>query len=183
MRVVILAPPMSQVLDITGPLEPELRKACDELLGKILSASTGVRRIPYTPEVLPAGVDLAFTFAGLEEAAENRALTMGELRSWMEENLHGDLSVSALASRCAMSPRHFARIFLRETGATPARFVERLRVESASRRLEESADTVGQIAASCGFGSADSMRRVFVRLHGHTPSELRASRQRLPVFG
>jgi len=77
-----------------------------------------------------------------------------------------------------MSPRHFARVFLRETGTTPARFVERLRVETASRRLEESADTVDQIAASCGFGSADSMRRVFVRVLGTTPTDFRVERQR-----
>lgn len=109
--------------------------------------------------------------------ADRRALR--ELQGWMVENLRADLSVSALADRCAMSPRHFARLFVRETGTTPARFVERLRVESASRRLEESTDTVDQVAASCGFGSADSMRRVFVRVVGRTPTEFRALRQRL----
>ena len=101
-----------------------------------------------------------------------------DLQTWILDHLCDDLSVAALADRCAMSPRHFARVFLRETGTTPARFVERLRVESASRRLEESADTIDQIAASCGFGSADSMRRVFVRLLGSTPTDFRSSRHR-----
>ena len=94
------------------------------------------------------------------QIADRNALR--ELQTWILEHLREPISVSALADRCAMSPRHFARVFLRETGMTPARFVERLRVESACRRLEESADTVDQIAASCGFGSPDSMRRVFV---------------------
>ncbi|HEX3581743.1 MAG TPA: GlxA family transcriptional regulator [Thermoanaerobaculia bacterium] len=123
----------------------------------------------------PAGQPQLSTALTLQ-FADRRALR--DLQSWMVENLRADLSVSALADRCAMSPRHFARVFLRETGATPARFVERLRVESASRRLEESADTIEQVSASCGFGSADSMRRVFVRLLGHTPSELRTGRKR-----
>ena len=96
-----------------------------------------------------------------------------DLQTWMMENLRDDLSVPALASRCAMSPRHFARVFSRQAGTTPARFVEKLRVESACRRLEESTDTVDQIASSCGFGSADSMRRVFVRDLGVAPSEYR----------
>lgn len=100
-----------------------------------------------------------------------------ELQTWILDHLREPLSVAALADRCAMSPRHFARVFLRETGTTPARFVERLRVESACRRLEESADTLDQIAASCGFGSADSMRRIFVRVLSKTPSGFRAARQ------
>ena len=101
-----------------------------------------------------------------------------ELQTWILDHLREHLSVSDLADRCAMSPRHFARVFLRETGTTPARFVERLRVERACARLEESADTVDQIAASCGFGSADSMRRVFVRVLGCTPTDFRSERQR-----
>jgi len=101
-----------------------------------------------------------------------------ELQTWILDHLREQICVSALADRCAMSPRHFARVFLRETGMTPARFVERLRVESACRRLEESADTVDQIAACCGFGSADSMRRVFVRVLGSTPTDFRSDRQR-----
>lgn len=110
------------------------------------------------------------------QIADREALR--DLQPWILDHLRNDLSVAALASRCALSPRHFARVFLRETGTTPARFVERVRVESASRRLEESADTVDQIAASCGFGSADSMRRVFVRVLGTTPTDFRVERQR-----
>ena len=72
-----------------------------------------------------------------------------------------------------MSPRNFARVFGREVGVTPARFVETTRVESARRRLEESADGVEAVAARAGFGTAESMRRAFLRTLGVPPSAYR----------
>jgi transcriptional regulator GlxA family with amidase domain len=86
-----------------------------------------------------------------------------DLPEWIVEHLEGDLSVEALASRAAMSPRNFARVFVRETGATPAKFVERARVERARRLLEEGATSVEEVASECGFGSAERMRRTFRR--------------------
>ena len=71
------------------------------------------------------------------------------------------------------SERNFARVFTRDVGVTPARFVERARVEGARRRLEESADGVEMVAARCGFGSAEVMRRAFLRLLGVPPSAYR----------
>ena len=62
-----------------------------------------------------------------------------------------------------MSPRHFARVFTHEIGMTPGQFVEKARVEAARRRLEESPHGLKTIAADCGFGSADTMRRAFLR--------------------
>jgi transcriptional regulator GlxA family with amidase domain len=106
------------------------------------------------------------------QAADRRAIR--DLQSWIVENVGDDLSVAALADRAAMSPRHFARMFLQQTGSTPARFVERVRVETATRRLEESDDSIDQIAAGCGFGGADSMRRSFLRVLRTTPREFRA---------
>ncbi len=96
-----------------------------------------------------------------------------ELQTWIVEHPHADLSVDALARKVAMSPRHFARVFGREVGATPARFVERARVEAARRRLEESDDGVERIAADCGFGSAETLRRAFVRRLRVTPADYR----------
>ncbi len=64
---------------------------------------------------------------------------LAEVQGWIADHLDDDLSVARLAERAAMSPRHFARVFRAETGVTPARFVERARVEQARRRLEESA--------------------------------------------
>lgn len=83
-------------------------------------------------------------------------------------------SVEALARRAAMSPRHFARVFVAEVGTTPARFVERVRVEAARRALEESDAGVDGIAGACGFGSAETMRRAFLRTLRVGPAEYRS---------
>ncbi len=99
-----------------------------------------------------------------------------DLQSWIAEHLTADLSVSALARRAGMSRRNFTRVFSAETGSTPARFVEQIRIEAARRRLEESEEPVKQVAAQCGFRSADSMRRSFQRLLKRNPETLRSSR-------
>ena len=93
------------------------------------------------------------------------------LKLWIPDHLREDLSVEALAERCAMSPRHFARVFAAETGVTPARFIERMRVSAAQSLLEEAAVSMKEIAARCGFGSGDSMRRAFARTLAVTPFE------------
>lgn len=82
-------------------------------------------------------------------------------------------SVTALARRAAMSPRHFTRVFTDEVGEAPGAYVERIRVEAARRQLEETDDTVTVIAARCGFGTAESMRRNFVRRLGVSPDRYR----------
>jgi transcriptional regulator GlxA family with amidase domain len=96
-----------------------------------------------------------------------------ELLAWIVDHPGGDLSVEALAHRVAMSPRHFARVFAREVGVTPARYVERVRVEAARRRLEESGHGVDTIADTCGFGTAETMRRAFLRTVRVPPSAYR----------
>jgi transcriptional regulator GlxA family with amidase domain len=96
-----------------------------------------------------------------------------EVQHHVAEHLGDDLSVEALAARANMSPRHFARCFRDETGVTPARFVEAARLEAARRRLEESDDAVEVVARSCGFGTAETMRRTFVRTLHVAPSEYR----------
>ena len=78
------------------------------------------------------------------QLAERRPLR--ELQGWIADNLDGDLRVEALAERAAMSPRNFARFFRRETGITPAAYVEELRVERARQLLEEDTDPVELIA-------------------------------------
>lgn len=96
-----------------------------------------------------------------------------ELQTWVAEHLDEDLSVERLAARACMSPRNFARIFRREVGLPPARYVETIRVEAARRRLEESGAAMGRIARECGFGNADSMRRSFLRELGVNPTDYR----------
>ncbi len=97
-----------------------------------------------------------------------------ELQRWMADHPGADLSVDALARRAAMSPRNFARVFMREVGVTPGEFVENLRVEAARRRLEESAEGVDSIASECGFGTRESMRRAFLRILHVPPSAYRS---------
>jgi transcriptional regulator GlxA family with amidase domain len=96
-----------------------------------------------------------------------------DLQQWIGDHLSEDLSVARLARRAAMSARNFARVFVRETGMTPATFVEKARIEAARRRLEESADTVDLIADTCGFGTRESMRRAFMRALRVPPSAYR----------
>ncbi|MGH7603264.1 MAG: GlxA family transcriptional regulator, partial [Gemmatimonadaceae bacterium] len=96
-----------------------------------------------------------------------------ELVPWVLDNLTKELTVSALAEHASMSPRNFARVFTKEMRSTPALFVERLRVEAARRRLEESRHGLKAIAAECGFKTVSSMRSAFQRLLGAPPSQYR----------
>ena len=96
-----------------------------------------------------------------------------ELEAWVLDNLHRPLTVAVLAQRVAMSPRNFARVFNKEMKTTPAKFVERLRVEAARRRLEESQNSMETIAAECGFGYVNSMRNVFQRTLKIPPGQYR----------
>jgi transcriptional regulator GlxA family with amidase domain len=96
-----------------------------------------------------------------------------ELEAWVLDNLHKPLTVPGLAARVAMSPRNFARIFTKEMKTTPAKFVERLRVEAARRRLEESHNSMEMIAGECGFGNVNSMRNVFQRTLKTAPGQYR----------
>jgi transcriptional regulator GlxA family with amidase domain len=96
-----------------------------------------------------------------------------EVQRYAVESPAGDLSVEAMAARAHMSPRHFARAFRAETGVTPARYVESVRVEAARRRLEDTVDPVAAVAAACGFGTAETMRRVFLRTLRVGPAEYR----------
>jgi transcriptional regulator GlxA family with amidase domain len=96
-----------------------------------------------------------------------------ELRVWMAEHLEADLSVPALAQRVAMSPRNFQRVFSGESGKSPARYVEELRIETSRRLLERTTQSMDEVAERCGFGSADVMARAFVRVLQSTPGEYR----------
>jgi transcriptional regulator GlxA family with amidase domain len=97
-----------------------------------------------------------------------------DLQAWIPGNVGADLSVPALAHQVAMSPRNFARIFRRETGMTPAAYVESVRVEQARIALESSQAPVETIAAQCGFGTVETMRRAFHRRLGVGPAAYRS---------
>jgi transcriptional regulator GlxA family with amidase domain len=95
------------------------------------------------------------------------------LQSWILEHLAEDLSVERLAERVAMSPRNFTRVFTRETGTPPAKYVEEARLDAARHRLEQGAEDMEQVALAAGFGSRLNLRRVFERNLGLAPSEYR----------
>jgi len=92
---------------------------------------------------------------------------------WARERLGERLSVERLADHAAMSQRHFARAFTAETGTTPAKAIERLRLEAARERVESSAEPIEKIALHAGFRDPERMRRAFVRAFGQPPQALR----------
>ncbi|MGZ6643420.1 MAG: GlxA family transcriptional regulator [Solirubrobacteraceae bacterium] len=111
--------------------------------------------------------------AGLAaRAAGQRPLR--ELQGWIADHLGEDLGVARLAERAHMSERSFQRAFRREIGATPAAYVEALRVERACMVLQTSAAPVEAVAAQCGFGSVETLRRAFHRRLGVGPAAYRS---------
>jgi transcriptional regulator GlxA family with amidase domain len=94
-----------------------------------------------------------------------------ELQVWMLQHLREPLTVESLAERIGMSARHFTRVCLRETGMNPGQFVDRMRVEAAQQIIDSSSRGLKEIADSCGFQSADAMRRTFLRVLGVTAAE------------
>ncbi|HVE08971.1 MAG TPA: GlxA family transcriptional regulator [Paraburkholderia sp.] len=90
-------------------------------------------------------------------------------------NLSKDLSVDTLASIAALSPRQFSRTFSAETGYTPAKAVELLRVEAARLMLERGRHSMDVIAGQVGLLDRDRMRRSFLRVLGRTPQDVRRS--------
>jgi transcriptional regulator GlxA family with amidase domain len=89
------------------------------------------------------------------------------------EHPREDHRVEAMAARAHMSPRNFARAFRAESGLTPARYVERVRLEAARRLLEDTSEPVGAVAEGCGFASVETMRRSFLRALDVAPAEYR----------
>ena len=98
---------------------------------------------------------------------------LSELTTWMLSHLNEDLSVETLAAKACLCPRHFSRRFKIEFGATPADFVERLRLDEARRRLSVGDNSVENVGTSVGFKSADAFRRAFERRLGVNPSDYR----------
>ena len=96
-----------------------------------------------------------------------------DVQEAIEAKPGGAHSIDDLARRAAMSPRHFTRVFTEEVGEAPGQYVERIRTEAARRQLEETDDTVVAIASRCGFGTAETMRRNFIRRVGIPPDQYR----------
>lgn len=123
----------------------------------------------------PGGQSQYSALLELDSKSDRVALVMAYAR----ENLAADLSVEALAERASLSPRQFARVFLAETGRTPAKAVEQLRVEAARVRVEENlSESLEEIAGAVGFSDPERMRRAFIRAFGQPPQGLRRGARR-----
>ncbi|WP_330181688.1 helix-turn-helix domain-containing protein [Nocardia sp. NBC_01503] len=107
-------------------------------------------------------------------AAPPRRNSLRALQVWLEENLAEDLSLPALAEHVGMSTRHFSRVFAIETGTTPARYVEQVRIGAARRLLENTDQPMDRVAAAVALGSPETLYRIFHHHLGIPPGEYRA---------
>jgi transcriptional regulator GlxA family with amidase domain len=97
----------------------------------------------------------------------------GPLLAWAREHLDAPLTVEDMAERAGMSSRHFTRAFIAETGTTPSKAVERLRIEVARQRVQSSGEAIERVAQTTGFRDPERMRRAFIRAFGQPPQSLR----------
>jgi transcriptional regulator GlxA family with amidase domain len=103
----------------------------------------------------------------------------GPLLTWAREHLDAPLTVEDLAEQAGMSSRHFTRAFIAETGSTPSKAIERLRLEVARQQVQSSGETIERVAEATGFRDPERMRRAFIRVFGQPPQSLRrAARMR-----
>jgi transcriptional regulator GlxA family with amidase domain len=112
-------------------------------------------------------------FSAQLRAQVARRPAVREVQHWISERPGADLSVDSLAARAGLSPRQFARSFTAETGVTPGRYVDRVRLEAARRELEDTGHGVEQVARNCGYGTSEAMRRAFIRALGVSPAGYR----------
>ncbi|HUN53501.1 MAG TPA: helix-turn-helix domain-containing protein, partial [Candidatus Sulfotelmatobacter sp.] len=140
----------------------------EEDLGRSLALAVARYMVVFLKR--PGG-QAQFSTALALQTADDR---FGALHDWINDHLGDDLSLAVLADHAGMSERSFSRHYAAATGQTPARAIERLRVEAARRLLSESRTPVKRIARRCGFGSEETMRRSFLRLLAVTPQDYRS---------
>ena len=122
------------------------------------------------------GGQLQFSRKG--EAAPSGRSVLQQVQRFVAAHPADDHSVERLAARTGLSPRHFARLFRHDVGMTPAAWVETARIAAARRLLESGRQAPKQVAASCGFANADTLRRSFVKHVGVTPADYRKRYER-----
>jgi transcriptional regulator GlxA family with amidase domain len=140
----------------------------EEDLGRDLALAVARHLVVFLKR--PGGQSQFSTALSLQMADDRFAA----LHDWMTNNVASNLSLPALAERAGMSERTFSRRYVEATGHTPARAVERLRLETARRLLSDTRLPVKRIAERCGFGSEETMRRSFIRVLSATPQDYRA---------
>ena len=117
------------------------------------------------------GGQAQFSAALAAQTAQREPLR--EVQEWVRANPAGDCSIEALAARACMSPRNFSRAFSAEVGMTPAAWVEASRVDLAKGLLETTFAPTEVVAAECGFGTVETLRRAFRRRVGVSPGQYR----------
>lgn len=118
----------------------------------------------------PGGQSQFSSYLTKEASSRN---DLRELQSWIIQNPEEDLKVDMLAERMSMSSRNFSRLFMSETGITPAKFVEMVRIDAARNLLELTKFSIDNIADSSGFKDPENMRRAFIRQLGVNPRDYR----------
>lgn len=121
----------------------------------------------------PGGQSQFSATLSMQQASAADDERFADLHGWIIENLTSDLGVAALAARVGMSERSFVRHYRAQTGTTPAKAIEQLRVEAARRLLTDSSAPIKRVAVRCGFGSEETLRRSFLRALGVTPMAYR----------
>ena len=151
---------------ITAGIDLSLALVAEDL-GEDIARRTAQQLVVYRQR--PGGQSQFSALLDLERPGGK----FGPLLAWARERLDEDLGVEQLAEQAAMSPRNFTRRFAAETGMTPARAVERLRVEAAREQVEAGSAAIDRIALDTGFGDPERMRRAFLRAFGQPPQALR----------
>jgi transcriptional regulator GlxA family with amidase domain len=159
------------LLDWLRRMSPKVRRLCSVCTGALILARAGLldhrnatTHWSYTDALREAGRDIRVRPDDIF-VRDGRIFTSAGVTAGMD---------MALARRSAMSPRNFARRFQAETGLSPAHYVGSCRLDAARRRLETTPLPLTRIAAFCGFGSGETMRRTFVRRLGISPRDYRA---------
>lgn len=148
----------------------------EEDLGHVLALAVARRLVVFLKR--PGGQSQFSSHLAAQTPPPGR---LRDLPAWIVDHLDADLGVERLAARLAMSPRTFARVFRHETGVTPAKFVERARLDAARRLLEDEALGLDDVAARAGFASAERMRRAFRRHLRVLPFDYRRRFRRDPA--
>jgi len=167
-RIFVQDGPVWSSAGITAGIDLSLAMIGEDL-GEHIARKTAQQLVVYHRR--PGGQS---QFSALLELERPEARFAG-LLAWARERLAEPLGVERLAERAAMSPRNFARAFVAETGVTPAKAIERLRVEAARERVEAGGEPIDRVAEASGFGDAERMRRAFLRTFGQPPQALRRS--------
>ena len=164
-RIFVRDGPVWTSAGITAGIDLALAMIAEDL-GESVARATAQQLVVYHRR--PGGQSQFSALLELERGGRFDALL-----AWARENLHEPLTVEQLAEKAAMSPRHFARAFTADKAVTPAKAIERLRVEAARALLDSQPLRVEDVAIEAGFGDPERMRRAFMRAFGQPPQALR----------